>query len=101
MNDFLSETIDVLQEMKRMHQLNLELLEQLDVTCGYLLDNGVQVPNEEHFLSLLTKAKALLSEIQAETPKTLQYQKLADKKKHLRGTDGEVPVPSHSQIEIC
>ncbi len=39
---------------------------------------------------------ALLNEIQAETPKILQYQKLADEKKHLHGTDEDVPVPKVS-----
>ena len=52
-----------------MHQLNLELLEQLDVTCGWMLDSNVIVPNKEKLTSLLRKARTLLEEIQ--TPTTL------------------------------
>ena len=63
MNDVLSEIIDSLSELKRMHQLNLELLEQLGVACGWILDNTVTVPNREHLASLLNKARALFDEI--------------------------------------
>jgi hypothetical protein len=52
---------EILQEAKRVHQLNIELLEQLDISCGWLLDNHVQVPNTSTFCSLLTKAKAILN----------------------------------------
>ena len=93
MNDLLSEAIDTLQEIKRMHQLNLELLEQLDVSCGWLLESKVHLPNERHFVSLLTKARALLSEIQAETPKTLIYQKLSDGFSQRKKSDKDFTVP--------
>jgi len=79
-----------------MHQLNLELLEQLDVACGWILDKHITIPNSEQIASLLVKAKALLKEIQAEEPRVLQYQKLADEKKqHIRADEDE-PVPSKS-----
>jgi hypothetical protein len=68
------EVIDTLQELKRMHQLNIEILEQLAVTCEFLTSHHVQVPNSNILASLLSKAMALLDELQAETPKTLQYQ---------------------------
>jgi hypothetical protein len=78
LNDVITETIATLQELKRMHQLNLELLEQLDVACGWILDNQIVVPNQDHIVSLLVKSEALLKEIQGETPRILQYQKLSD-----------------------
>lgn len=77
-----------------MHQLNLELLEQLNVACGWILDNRITIPNSEHIASLLVKAKALLKEVQAEEPRALQYQKLADEKKQHFRTDGEVTEPT-------
>jgi len=92
-NDSVTEIIDTLTELKRMHQLNMELLEQLGVACGWLLEHNIPIPNASTLASLVRKSLALLTEIQTETPKTLQYQKLADEKKHLHGTDGEVPVP--------
>jgi len=85
----LSSIIDTLQELERLHQLNSELLEQLNVICGWLLEHNIQIPDPELLLSLLQKAKALLKEIEADEPKLLQYPKLADEKKqHLR-TDEE------------
>jgi hypothetical protein len=83
-----SEVIDTLIELKRLHQLNLELLEQLDVTCSWLLDNGIKLPNENKFHSLLIKARALLIEIQTATPK-FSYQKLADETLQGKRTDGD------------
>lgn len=92
----LQEVIDTLQELKRMHQLNMEVLEHLAVTCEFLVSNHVEVPNSSTLASLLAKTMTLLDEIQSSEPNVLQYQKLADGKKHLHGTDGEVPVPSKS-----
>jgi hypothetical protein len=69
----LQEVIDTYQELQRMHQLNIELLEQLAVTCDYLLRNKVAMPNESTLVSLLEKAMTLLNEIQADKPKLLQY----------------------------
>jgi hypothetical protein len=92
LND-LTEIIDGLQQLKTMHQLNLELLEQLDIACGWLIDNNIQVPNASTFCSLLNRAKALLNEIRADSPKTLVYKKLSDGRKHPPESDGEVPVP--------
>jgi hypothetical protein len=55
--------IETLKELKRMHQLNLELLEQLNVTCQWIIDNNIQVSDEEHMSSLLNKSLTLLNEI--------------------------------------
>jgi hypothetical protein len=74
----ISQIISSLTELKRMYQLNSELLEQLAVTCDFIKENGIHVPNEEKFCSLLNKTYALLSEIQADEPKTLVYKKLSD-----------------------
>ncbi len=82
-----------------MHQLNLELLEQLNVACNYLLSNNVLVPNRNTFASLLRKAWALMDEIKADEPKIIQYTKLTDEKKHLFRTDEDVPVPNISSFK--
>jgi hypothetical protein len=57
---------ETMQELQRMHQLNLELLEQLDVACSFLLQNQVKIPNKSTFKSLLRKAWALMDEIRAD-----------------------------------
>ena len=79
----IDEIIDTLTELKRLHALNMELLEQLEVTSTWLLSLNTPIPNAKKFYSLLTKSKALLIEIQANEPRTLRYQKLADEKKPL------------------
>lgn len=89
----LLEAAEILQELKRMHQLNMELLEQLSIACDYLLKSAVAVPNANLFASLLNKAMALLNEIQSDSPNILQYQKVADEKKQHFGTDDKEPVP--------
>jgi hypothetical protein len=63
-----------------MHQLNLELLEQLAITCDWLRVSGVKLPNERAFNALLNKTTALLDEIQTDTPRILIYKKLSDDK---------------------
>ncbi len=73
--------------------IGLGLLEQLNVACGYFITNNITLPNSETLYSLFQKSKALLNEIQADEPKTLQYTSLADEKKHPFRTDEEVPVP--------
>jgi hypothetical protein len=93
LSDAIQETIDTLNELKRLHQLNFELLEQLNVVCQWMLDNYIHVPDEEKMRSLLGKSLTLLREIQADTPQIILYQKLADKKKQTYGTDEEEPEP--------
>jgi hypothetical protein len=91
----LLEVAEILQELKRMHQLNMELLEQLSIACDYLLKSAVAVPNANLFASLLNKAMALLNEIQSDSPNILQYQKVADEKKHSDEADGKVTAPKN------
>jgi hypothetical protein len=83
--NILTEIISTLQELKRMHQLNYELLEQLNVACSYFLKNHIKMPNEEKIVSLLSKAMTLLEEIDKKVP--------SDDWKHVRKSDGEVPEP--------
>ncbi len=68
-----SDTIQTMQELQRMHQLNIELLEQLNVTCSFILEHKVEIPNKDTLISLMSKAWTLLDEIQADDPKILQY----------------------------
>jgi hypothetical protein len=56
-----------------MHQLNLELLEQLAVVCKWMLSNNIQVPNRDKFVSLLRKARILFDEFYS--PPFLQHRK--------------------------
>lgn len=92
----LSEAIETLQELKRMHQLNMELLEQFSVACDFILKSGIEVPNASMFASLLNKSMTLLNEIQADTPKILTYKKLSDASYHEPKTDDKLPVPPFS-----
>jgi len=80
--NIITNIVDTLTELRRMHQLNLELLEQLSISCSSLMENNVQIPNANAVCSLLVKAKALIDEIQAETPKILQYRILSDDSYH-------------------
>jgi hypothetical protein len=99
----LLEVIETLQELKRMHQLNMELLEQLSIACDYLLKSAVAVPNANLFASLLNKAMALLNEIQSGEPKVLQYTKVADEKKQQLGTDDKEtgPLSLRNKYILC
>jgi hypothetical protein len=76
-----------------MHQLNLDLLEQLAVTCDWLQKTGIHLPNESTFLSLINKATTLLNEIEADDPKVLQYRtirrKVTDEKSDDKVTESE------------
>jgi hypothetical protein len=94
----ITEITDTLQELQRLTQLNYELLEQLNVACGYLQELraiNIVLPNEEKFANLLSKAIALLAEIQAKSPKMLQYQKLSDDSYH----DNDDPTKSYQNPE--
>jgi len=93
LSDAIQEVIDTLSELKRLHQLNFELLEQLNVVCQWILDNHTHIPNEGKLRSLLSKSLALLSEIHADTPKTLIYQKLSDGSYHGNESDDKLPEP--------
>ena len=93
----LSVVVETLQELQRMHQLNLELMEQLDVVFRWIINNDLDIPNKEKIVSLLNKTKALTKELYStNTTKTLHYHKLADEKKQHFRTDEEVPEPVES-----
>jgi hypothetical protein len=79
----LSTIIETLQELQRMHQLNLELLEQLDIVFKWIAETDIPIPNKEKLATLLYKTKALLKELYApSTFKILQYRKLSDDSYH-------------------
>ena len=65
--DSLREVRDSLNELLRLHQLNLELLETLETAMFWLQDFGkkhdIQIPNRDKINSLITKADNLLAEI--------------------------------------
>ena len=94
MADALTELREVITEAQMMHQLNLELIEELDITCKWLLETRIEFPNREKFVSMLNKIDALLNEIYS-THKMQYYYKVesADEKKQHSRTDGDVPVP--------
>ena len=71
--DAIQDAIDTFSEIKRMHQLNFELIEQLNVTCQWIVDSNISIPNKEHLQSLLCKTVSLINELRADEPKILQY----------------------------
>jgi hypothetical protein len=75
MSENLREVRDTINEIINMHQLSLELLEQLDLTCGWLIDNDIQMPNREKFDLLLQKARNLLDEV-CSSPSIFRDQKI-------------------------
>lgn len=101
MSNAIQEIIDSLAELKRLHQLNFELFKQLNVVAQWILDNHIPIPNKELLCSLLDKSLTLQSEIQAKTPKTLQYQTLANEKKQGNETEEEGTVPKMLNHPIC
>jgi hypothetical protein len=79
----ISDLIEMLSEIRKMHQLNLELLENLSVTYSYMDENKIAFPNEGKFRSLLNRSKALLEEMYSvQTPTLLYKQKLSDESYH-------------------
>ena len=96
MSDALQQTINTLTQLKRMHQLTYELLEELNVTSQWILDNKINIPNENQLRSLLGKSLTLLTEIQADEPIILQYninrRKVTDFREDNK-TDEEVTEP--------
>lgn len=91
--------IQTLQELLNMHQLNLELLEQLGVFLEWILKNNKVIPDRERFESLLHKTQALMKELYlSSTPRILQYRTLSDESKQPRKSDGEVTEPSREKL---
>jgi hypothetical protein len=90
----LTPTIQALQELQRMHQLNLELLEQLSVFAEWVINNHNSIPNRDKLESLLHKTQALMKELYSSNSQNmLQYQKLTDEKKHPFRTDDKGTEP--------
>ena len=94
----LTEISRTLDELERLHQLNFELLEQLNVVCGYLMTCHISVRDKERLASLLTKAMILLAEIQSETPKTLLYRKITDENLQRKRTDEDFTEPDRWMV---
>ena len=94
--------IEKYQELQRLHQLNAELLEQLNVTCSYFVEAGIPFPNFDVLYSLFRRSKALLNEIQAGTPKMVQYKALQQTKSNRiygdEETDGDVTEPAFIRL---
>lgn len=87
MSKILRDAKNTLEQLLTMHQLNLELLEQLDVSCHWILENKIQIPNEKNILSLLSKADILLKEIYSnQSEKTIR--RVFTDKKNRRELDG-------------
>jgi len=73
----LREAIDTYEELLRLHQLNLELLETLELSLlwlkSYTDKYDIPIPKRHIITSLLTKTSNLLNEIGSKTPyKTLR-----------------------------
>ena len=68
----LRDAIDTYEELLRMHQLNLELLETLEFSLLWVQDfskkYNVAIPNRETLTRLLTKTSLLIEEISATNP---------------------------------
>ena len=62
-----SESVETYNELLRLHQLNLELLETLELSLFWLKDfsnkNNIPIPNREKFTHLLNKIHALVTEV--------------------------------------
>jgi hypothetical protein len=78
LSDAIQEAINALSELKRMNQLNFELLEQLNGTCQWIIDKNIEVPNTDQLHPLIGKSLTLITEVQGDSPKLLQYQKPSD-----------------------
>ena len=91
----LSTIIQTLQELQRMHSLNLELLEQLDVVCQWIIENKLPIPNKEKLNSLLLKAQTLLQELYFEKTPTLLHMKLSDENLQGDKSDKEFTEPKN------
>lgn len=75
-----------------MHQLNFELLEQLDIVFRWIIESDTPIPNSEKLRSLLVKVHALLEELYSSSPKLLQYS-INRRKVTSSRTDEEEPEP--------
>jgi hypothetical protein len=90
----LSGIVTALQELERMYQLNMEMLEQLDVIFKWIIENDVPIPNSDKLVSLLSKNQALLQELYSSSPAILTYQKLNRRKVTPFRTDEDETEPA-------
>ncbi len=97
----IDEIIDTFTELKRVHNLNIELLEQLDVACSWLLSQNSYLPNAEKLYALLAKTKAVLTEIQSDEPRTLQYKKITDETLHDPTNSHELDSTIVQRLKSC
>ena len=90
----LETIIQNLQELQRMHQLNLELIEYFGVWLEWIRKNDVPVPDKEKFYSFVSKTRALIHEIYSGlSSKTVIYRKLSDGSYHDDKSNGKLPEP--------
>ena len=84
----LREAVDTYTELLRVHQLNLEMLDTLEITLytvkDFCIAHNITIGNER-IISLLSKVNALFNELDQST----------DEKKHLFRTDEEVTEPQN------
>ena len=99
----LSTIIQKLEELERLHQLNLEMLEQMGVIYDWIIKNDLPIPNRDKLFSLLGKHNALLKELYNGTPKIIQYTALSKRKVtdnyQTDETNGEVTEPKRPQAK--
>ena len=93
LSSIIREIASRLEELDRLYGLNLELLEQLDVTCEWLIDNIPQIPNIDKLRSLLLKVDTLLTEIYSDSPLFLQNSKVSDENLHDNKSDEDFTEP--------
>lgn len=62
---------ELIDEANHMHELNLELIQELELACKWILENKIRPPNRKNLVSILNKIDVLLHEIYS-TPK-MQY----------------------------
>jgi hypothetical protein len=62
-SDVLHSINQTLQELERLHQLNVELTEYLNTIMNWIIVNEIPVPSKEKLFSLLRKAEAIQKEI--------------------------------------
>jgi hypothetical protein len=104
LNDELLKTeITKIEELLYLKRLNIALLDTTKTMLTWVFDycekNSIPIWKEKNLITLITMTQNTLREISQESwtaLKLTEYQKVADEKKHLNGTDKEVPVPFHA-----
>ena len=81
-----------------MHSLNIELLEQLDVVCRWIVESKLPIPNKEKLNSLLLKAQTLLRELYFEKTPTLLHKESPDESLQGDKSDEEFTEPETTRF---